>query len=377
MHLFLKISNGKVDDYFTQCILMPLTTITHSVDSPPMIIAIDALDEIDVNYRNGILNIIKKCLRYLPKWVKIIVTSRPENDILDQFTHFTPEVISAEDPNHLQDLKIFIESQLILFLENPCELDQATSLLMSKSEGKFIYIAMLVEDNFTPGVKISLKDLDRLKSGLYGKYEEYFDRIQLNDSVLFHSHVRPLLSLLVTMLEPLTENDAKSLLHVQNGKDEWDFKKACYLIKSTFPIREGRFYPYHKTVVEWLINREVNKKYHINSLEGHQLFAQELISRMNITDEDHVVFPPSGDYMYAHLLDHLDACNQQHQSVELLYSLPWLMKTVDERGGAALLKDIENRIEYDSSLKILASTIQLSLEYLQVELKLTLNYNLL
>jgi hypothetical protein len=79
-----------------------------------MILVIDALDEIgavESKARSDVLVALVSCVDKLPVWVKVVVTSRPEADILSKFKKFRPFEIKADDPRHVDDLKQFISEQ--------------------------------------------------------------------------------------------------------------------------------------------------------------------------------------------------------------------------------------------------------------------------
>jgi hypothetical protein len=111
------------------------------------VILIDALDEIGVeNERKELLSFLSDCLYLLPPWVKIITTSRPEADIKAAFERFTPNVIDSVDPRHRLDLEVYTRDQMKRKFSNPDDLNEAVALLLERSEGRFIYMAMVADE---------------------------------------------------------------------------------------------------------------------------------------------------------------------------------------------------------------------------------------
>ena len=77
-----------------------------------MFILIDALDELEPgDTRRQFLNLVGQQFPTLPKSVRMIVTSRPENDIVACLDHLKPLELSGEDPRQREDLGIFIQSR--------------------------------------------------------------------------------------------------------------------------------------------------------------------------------------------------------------------------------------------------------------------------
>ena len=91
-----------------------------------------------------------------------------------------------------------------------------------------------------------------LPNGLDELYLKNFQRIRSMDVTLFEKETRLLLSLLVTMREPLTVIEAQVTL----GFDDATMKKLCEQIHHMFPVSgeesDEVFTVYHKTVVDWL-----------------------------------------------------------------------------------------------------------------------------
>jgi hypothetical protein len=113
---------------------------SHLGPSESMVMIFDALDEVGAprsDSRNAILKFFQGSVRLLPDWVKVFVTSRPEEDLVTGLSQFHPVVIAADDPRHLQDLNQFAAFTMQSRLLNPNELAAVTALLMVKSEGRF------------------------------------------------------------------------------------------------------------------------------------------------------------------------------------------------------------------------------------------------
>ena len=64
-----------------------------------MLLVIDALDELHLQgsqEREDVLNLLKHLIKALPPFVKLLVTSRPEQDIVEAFANFVPRTIEVE-----------------------------------------------------------------------------------------------------------------------------------------------------------------------------------------------------------------------------------------------------------------------------------------
>ena len=83
---------GSIDDLFDMVVAQPVNAAMpcdpqHAV-TPPVFVQIDALDELKAGLgRIQFLQLVGKLLPSLPPHVRIIITSRPEKDIMEHLVH--------------------------------------------------------------------------------------------------------------------------------------------------------------------------------------------------------------------------------------------------------------------------------------------------
>jgi hypothetical protein len=251
-----------VQDLIDKLIIDPLNSCgtPYFLGSDSMLMVFDALDEIGVPNspaRSQFLRFLKNSVNKLPDWVKVFITSRPEEDIIGELKAFEPVVIFAEDERHLTDLREFIRFMVLRVLRDKTELSAAVDLISKKSEGRFIYVSSMSE-SLLQGHRRSwnLDSLERmLPDGLDDTYMSNFERIRKANEVKFDKECRSLLSLLVTMQEPMRVIDVHCILRMKSvGRTKQLLRQLCAM----FPIRgegeEERIYVYHKSVVDFLID---------------------------------------------------------------------------------------------------------------------------
>ena len=118
-----------------------------------LVIVIDALDECgDDQNRPGLLKVLSEAALHAP-WLKIIVTSRPEDEIQHFFNHLPRSSYSrydlATDQQARADLQTFARSQFDLvakkwYLPTPWPEQQLFDRIISHANGLFIFIKTLV-----------------------------------------------------------------------------------------------------------------------------------------------------------------------------------------------------------------------------------------
>ena len=102
----------------------------HALDRrEPMLIVVDALDETKTDGKTEFLELISERFPELPKWIKILITSRPELQVKKKLEHFNPLEIFPRDDNQQKDLKCFVKGSLPHFKVDSID------YLVSKCEG--------------------------------------------------------------------------------------------------------------------------------------------------------------------------------------------------------------------------------------------------
>lgn len=368
--VFIQINNGanvQVKDYFTHLLQIPLNECT--MKFRPRLIIIDALDELNEEQRSLMIDIILRFLHLLPIWIKVFITSRPEKDIVDALKRYEPVMIEEKDPNHVQDLKQYVEEELRgKVSEN--DLAEAVKIFMVKSEGKFIYAANVMQVSIRDTDNLTLSQLrTALPNGLDMVYETNFVRM---DKSLAHAVLTPLLQLLVASREPLSADFVAHLLHMSSA----DILVVASIIAPAFSLRSDnagvrRFYLYHKSVVDWLLRNKNSPKsvpFNFDATACHALIVAKLTPLISGYGSPAWELPISCDYIYTHLLDHLHLAGRGNDLVEFVFRLDWLQKVVVVRGANNFFGDLKRFVGYlpNPELKLLVATIKLALPILRV-----------
>ena len=151
---------------------------------------------------------------------------------------------SGVDPG---ELEAFIVDRL-----NSSALDAAVAALSAKADGLFLYAHLLAQHLDTEakaGRTIDFAGLDALPTGLDQVYAVNFKRAfpKGADDAAWTA-ARPLIELIAAAMEPITQAMAAALLG-------WDAAQQERVLEATallFPVRDGKFHVFHKTVVDWL-----------------------------------------------------------------------------------------------------------------------------
>lgn len=274
MHYLLSLSDlAKIDDMsvtalFSYLLLEPLQTI--SVPDKKVVIVLDALDEAGKDGKNELATVIGQEFDNLPDWFKLVITSRPDPLIIRKLSRLNPYELSSIDAENIKDIGAYLNIQLSHLKE--CNRVKVIDNLIKKSEGIFLYIHEVLKE--IESNRLSVEDCHLFPEGLSGVYIYYFERL-FPDLNKYKEYYRPLFELLVSAQEPLNIKMATEIL----SWDEYETDDILDSLGSLFYIENTAIEPFHKTIFEWLLDRNKSGEYKVSEDKGHVRFCDYIVRK--------------------------------------------------------------------------------------------------
>jgi WD40 repeat protein len=237
------------------------------------LVVLDALDEtLDGYGRSELLDLVANEFGKLPKWLGLVVTSRPEAPVMLKLQAFGVQRLDAADPRNLQDLQTYAANWLKKVALPPAQREQALPAVCGSSAGNFLYLRKLQEA--VEGGVIAPEQLtraDTLPKGLGQLYLKWFER-RFSDPDRYDEKVRPLLELMLAAREPLPVDMAAALLN-------WGAYGARVLdtLGTLCVLEEGCLNFFHKSLRDWLADVEAcGRVFFAETVEGHRRLADAM-----------------------------------------------------------------------------------------------------
>ena len=292
---------GKDDtgvDWFDTLLIHPLN---HLIDGnrDRLYIVIDGLDEAEERSGNVLARTLANILTDLPSWLGVVITSRPEPDIITVFSGYHPHILDAGSEQNLQDIHDYLSVNLNEIFDKRQDLDRKVVLdnLVRASEGSFLYAVSIVQE-----IRENAFDLtnpDAYPRGMNGFYAANFAR-KFETKMEFEM-VYPALSLLVAadslpipMMEEILEK--KGLLSLREFS-AFENKLGSFLRRNPNVTRKDEELSfYHKCLGDWLKNHKDNPLFYVDPREGGRLlapYAREKIGTKKRIDTETI----SNDYL--------------------------------------------------------------------------------
>ena len=278
---------------FEQAVIAPLLQLK----GEPQIyfIVIDALDECSSESGGtSVVQFIRETSSKLPKWIRLVMTSRNDSNVLKHFSHFPKVYLSSTDARNLQDIEVFITAKLfedapilerlkvMLGFSNGEEISFLTSRLLSQSQGNFLYVKEMF--HFWKDDRNNEVDFGHIPKTIGGIYERYLKRIYGSREKF--KPALAILEIMVAAFEPMPVDNLYRVLRTQENIDyEYEFVYALKDLSHFIRYGEDNTITiFHLSFTEWLTSNEnLGNPFYVSLKRGHRRLAEYYLSVVKTT----------------------------------------------------------------------------------------------
>ena len=215
------------------------------------LILIDALDEAGKEERSRLIDILVNHLDRLPRWIKILILTRPEADIKPYLEDAFE--IDLDQENNNKDIRAFLETSFEK--ESHPNKREIIEAIVEKSQGTFLY-AELVTKEILAG-SLSIEDIDKLPKGLARYFSSWFKRIYPIEKIdeTYKEKDRKAIAMILASPGPLPKEELNNLLGWEYSQIN-DFVKKLENYLTINEDVEGKetIEIAHKYMVDWLLS---------------------------------------------------------------------------------------------------------------------------
>ena len=323
-NLGVDLNGMGVEELFSLLFKEPLSSVSDPERS--ILMVIDGLDESEYQGRNELLDVVSQQLCKLPKWIRFLVTTRPEINISDSLKHLHPIQLEESQEENLRDIRLFFEMHLSSQIE---EAHRAALLrkLVDKSDGVFLYAYFLmdfIEKN------VSILNLHHLESilplGIASVFLSNFKRLEnelCKEVKIEEEEVLRFVCALSASTEPLPVEFVVKVL-VPRGSSLAAHRrvhKVIACISTLLPVRDGRLHFFHKSVKDWLTSTSSygQHDFTVDEKVGHQILFNLCTAELERVKQKgplNLQFSDTEKYALQHCIQHMiDAKELNNMSV--------------------------------------------------------------
>ena len=279
-HLLYSVSNLEMDrlkytELFQELLVKPLKESHIDGGHETLCIVIDALDECGKTESADVIRLINDCAGKFPVWLKVLVTSRKEADIVSRLAEHREIEIHSDSSLNLDDIREYCLERL----EGKDEEKTAETAerITERSEGSFLY-AYLATEGILNGT-FDIHEEHTLPNGLNGMMHEWFKRL-CPGKEQFEKNVRIPLQIMVSSPYPFPTEEFRYLLR-KSDHDVKHFMKHLQVFLKTETSEYGKQTVSfsHKRIQEW-ITSGIDDDFNLSETDGLNDLAKRLYRRL-------------------------------------------------------------------------------------------------
>ena len=253
------------DALFEALLAAPLNACPQQTEHA--IILIDALDEAGDLRQCQFASFLSRNIEKLPQWVRIAITSRPEDVVMMPLKRFKPHILNADSEENRMDIDRYVRERLTAIYGDSAP---EGSAIVEQSEGIFLYARYVCDELTADKPEAVLKG--NLPSGMGAIYYDFMSR-HFDDIRIYRDRMRPLLQLICAQVEPLSIGRMAAC----SGMD----MDSVYDFLSTFKSLvyaggDDKIRPFHSSFTDWLTDRKEAGIYAVSLDSGNECFAKHL-----------------------------------------------------------------------------------------------------
>ena len=356
-------SRETITDAFRVLINDPLYALE---EREPMLLVIDALDESAVEGKSEFLELISDEFPNLPKWIKILVTSRPELSVQQKLEHLNPVHIAPQETKNLEDLQNYLQNSL----SSLCDDDAVFQSLARKCQGSFLYAYYTQVECKKKRILLTRENLSELvPKGIGDYYQKQFKHLknQLNELSSSEVTFKRFLAMLVVAARGLPLSLLPECLGLPDNAEYELREKINEITSSILPVYDDCLTIYHKSLRDWLTcDGYKEHNFTVDSQSGHEYLwsaCEKVFDQINSASTlPSINSPLLTRYALVFGIYHMSQCNSKsfgyHWSVNVkivcakLMIQPHLSNSFRSREWRKIVKNSFANLERELSLDL-------------------------
>ena len=243
------------------------------------LIVLDAVDESEYKGRHELAELISNRFHELPSYLRFLITSRPQDNLVFAFRELKPLSMQANDKENLNDIKLVLQNKIPS--SNQSAPDFVNSLAQ-KCDGSMLYAYVLTELYKHNSSVFAIDSLPRNVEGYFKICFERLERDLLKPVGVSRTSFLSFLGALAVAKEPLPEGFLGTIFGFENPADAKDKLAKAINVLSLFLAKEDKGISFfHKSVRDWLVDPCREHYPHINVQYGHKILFDLCLKKLD------------------------------------------------------------------------------------------------
>ena len=271
------LNDMNIQGLFSVLFKEPFSSISDPGNS--ILIVLDAVDESEYRGRHELAELISNRFHELPSYLRFLITSRPQDNLVFAFTELKPLSMQANGKENLNDIKLVLQDKI------PSSNQSAPGFIDSlaqKCDGSMLYAFVLTEWYKHNSSVFAIDSLPRNVEGYFKICFERLERDLLKLVGVSRTSFLSFLGALAVAKEPLPEGFLGTILGFENPADARDKLAKAINVLSLFLTKEDKGISFfHKSVRDWLVDPCREHYPHINVQYGHKILFDLCVKKLD------------------------------------------------------------------------------------------------
>ena len=264
-HLMKLLQDCEIEDISTDevaqmFIIQPLNLLIDG-NRPRKYIVLDAIDEA-VTDSTDMIEMILRLIEGMPRWMTVLITSRPEALIL--------EMLQGCKSLCIDDRKKDVDNDLWNYVSLRAGDSSLAKRIIEKSDGSFLYAREAIKL-----LASGADDLESIPPGIGGAYYSNFRRIFPNDEE-YSRRFRPFFELILAAQEQLSEQEVRNAMQISEDELRRILRRVRSYVFESGEDGNTVLQVFHKSFLDWLI-ADSNGTYRVATKNGDDAFTDRLL----------------------------------------------------------------------------------------------------
>ena len=258
---------------------------------PIITLVVDALDELNADDAQTLLQLVYTNQARLPQWVKFIFTTRPVRDFEAYSSTADSKRIEFNLSTAKEDIKAFVWHRLKGRVFPQRVLDRVATRITENSDGIFLYAEEVVKDICSGIIAYN----DEIPSGLDFLFRKYFERAVRDDPRGFKEAYSPIIATILAARRNISPKFISKILDISENEVEQKLKNFSdyFVLLTNEKENEVIIKPYHKMITDWILGLNRYDKFYCNVDEIKDkilLYGLNCVKEKKYFDDYYVTF---------------------------------------------------------------------------------------
>ncbi|RUT05626.1 hypothetical protein DSM106972_036330 [Dulcicalothrix desertica PCC 7102] len=276
-----------------------------------IVILIDSLYEAAITGDENIIRLFAQLSNLdLPSFVRFILTSRPRDPLLREFSTVTPYYIENTSQKNQADIWQYVEERLKqpdfqnILDKAPVTSGTLSSQIVNWAKGNFLYTKLLIDNIVTQEF---IDNTEALPKCIDDIYHSFLNNINIDE----RQNYQYILGVLSAAQQPLTQEQLINFTRIESIFYYLDkLNKFLYIENETYCI-------FHQSLRDYLLDKKRSGEFWCDASFYHNLIIQHY---QQDTTWEEVDFQKFDNYGLLYLVRHLDAARRVEEVNTLLTS---------------------------------------------------------